>query len=197
MIKLNQAEKLIKLAKDSISSFFEDKDVEVSDALKKEFKTDTAVFVSLYIKDELIGCIGFSDPMMPLWDAVVKAARGAAFEDPRFPPLQEEQMKDLRIELSVLTDPKEIEVTKPSEYLEKVEIGKDGLVIRDAFGVGLLLPQVAVEWGWDSKKFLDETCRKAGLSPDCWNNMKQNVYKFQAQVFTEEKGKIVEKKLQK
>ena len=81
------------------------------------------------------------------------------------------------------------------KYPKKVKIGKDGLVIRDKFGSGLLLPQVAVEWGWDSKKFLDETCRKAGLSPTCWDNMKQNVYKFQADVFREEKGKVVAKKL--
>jgi hypothetical protein len=161
----------------------------------KEFKDVRGVFVSLYIKDELIGCIGFPDPTMALAKGVVSAAQGAAFEDPRFPPLKKSQMKDLKVELSVLTKPEEIEVKKPSEYISKVKIGKDGLVIRDEFGAGLLLPQVAVEWGWDSKEFLDNTCKKAGLSPDCWCNLKRNVYKFQAQVFTEEKGRIIEKKL--
>lgn len=194
-VTLAQAKKLIKLARGAISAFFEDKEMEVSDELKMEFKADTGVFISLYVNEQLIGCIGFPEPVMPLWKAVIEAARGAAFEDPRFPPLHKEQMKDLRIELSVLTKPQEIEVEKPSEYPSKVEIGVDGLVIRDEFGAGLLLPQVAVEWGWDSEQFLCETCRKAGLEPDCWNNMKRNVYKFQAHVFTEEKGKIVEKKL--
>ena len=73
--------------------------------------------------------------------------------------------------------------------------GEDGLIIKDEFGAGLLLPQVAIEWGWDAKEFLDNTCRKAGLDVDCWNNMRRNVYKFQAQIFSEEKGKVIEKKL--
>ena len=68
-------------------------------------------------------------------------------------------------------------------------------MIKDEFGSGLLLPQVAVEWKWDAKEFLNQTCKKAGLAPDCWCNLKRNVYKFQAQVFAEENSKIVEKKL--
>ncbi len=195
MIKLEQAKKLIKLARDAISAYFEDKEINVSDDIKKEFGEDTGVFVSLYVGEDLIGCIGFPEPIMPLYKAVIDAAKSAAFEDPRFPPLSREQFKALRIELSVLTKPQEIIVKKPSEYLENVEIGKDGLVIRDEFGSGLLLPQVAIEWNWDSKEFLNQTCMKAGLSPDCWDNMKRNVYKFQAQVFVEKDGKVVEKKL--
>jgi uncharacterized protein (TIGR00296 family) len=196
-MKLNvkQAAKLIKIARDSISAVFEGKKYKLSDALETEFKEIRGVFVSLYVKKELIGCIGFPEPNKLLAESVVIAAQGAAFEDPRFPPLKKEQMKDLRVELSVLTKPEVIEVNDPSEYPSKVKVGEDGLVIRDEFGAGLLLPQVATEWEWDSKEFLDNTCKKAGLSPDCWCNMKQNVYKFQAQVFTEEKGKIIEKKL--
>lgn len=195
MITLSQAKKLIKLARDSISTFFEGKEIKIPDAVKSEFKEDKGVFVSLYVNDELIGCIGFPEPVLPLYEAVIRAARSAAFEDPRFPPLRKEQMKDLRIEISVLTKPEEVVVKEPSEYPKKVKIGVDGLMIKDEFGSGLLLPQVATEWGWDSERFLCETCRKAGLEPDCWNNMKRNVFKFQAQVFTEEKGKVVEKKL--
>ena len=134
-------------------------------------------------------------PIMALYKAIIQAAKGAAFEDPRFPPLREDQFDDLRVEISVLTEPEAIEVKDPKEYLDEIEIGKDGLMIKDEFGSGLLLPQVAVEWKWDTKEFLDQTCRKAGLEPDCWCNLKRNVYKFQAQVFAEEKGKLVEKKL--
>ncbi len=195
MTDIEQAKKLIKIARDSISSYFEGKEADVSEDIKKEFKEDRAVFVSLYVKDELTGCIGFPEPIIPLYKAVIDAARSAAFEDPRFPPLSREQFKELRIELSVLTKPEEIVVKDSAEYPEKVEIGKDGLVIKDKFGSGLLLPQVAVEWRWDSKEFLNQTCMKAGLSPDCWDNMKRNVYKFQAQVFEEKDGKVVEKKL--
>lgn len=194
-LTVKQAEKLINIARDSISAVFEGKKYELSTGLKREFKEIRGVFVSLYVEEELIGCIGFPEPNKSLAESVVSAAQGAAFEDPRFPPLLKKQMKDLRVELSVLTKPAEIEVKKPSDYLDKVEIGVDGLVIRDEFGAGLLLPQVAVEWGWDSKEFLNNACKKAGLSPDCWCNLKRNVYKFQAQVFSEENGKIIEKKL--
>lgn len=193
MIQLEQAKKLINLARDTISAYFENKEVVVSKDIKSEFKEDTGVFVSLYVRGDLIGCIGFPEPVMPLYKAIIDAAKGAAFEDPRFPPLSREQLKDLKVELSVLTNPEEIVVKDSSEYPSEVEIGKDGLVIKDEFGSGVLLPQVAVEWGWDSKEFLNQTCMKAGLSPDCWNNMKRNVYKFQAQVFVEKDGKIAEK----
>ena len=193
MVNLAEAKSLISIARESILTYFEDKEIEVSDSLKEQFKGEMGVFVSLYEEDELIGCIGYPEPVMPLWECVKDSARGAAFEDPRFPPLKKEDYDKIRVELSVLTKPKEIEVKDPSEYPHSVDVGKDGLVIRDEFGAGLLLPQVAVEWGWDSEKFLCETCRKAGLSPDCWNNMKRNVYKFQAQVFVEKDGKVVEK----
>jgi uncharacterized protein (TIGR00296 family) len=195
MIKLEQAEKLIKLARGAISTYFKGKEVPVSDDIKKEFGEDSGVFVSLYIREDLIGCIGIPRPTMSLYKAVIQAAKGAAFEDPRFPPLREDQMDGLRVEISVLTEPEAIEIKDPKEYPENVEIGKDGLMIKDEFGSGLLLPQVAVEWKWDAKEFLNQTCMKAGLSPDCWCNTKRNVYKFQAQVFAEENSKIVEKKL--
>jgi len=194
-ISLNQAKKLVKLAKEAISAYFEDKKVEISADMKKEFGEKRGAFVSLYIGEDLIGCIGFPEPVFPLYKAVIDASKGAAFEDPRFPPLSKEQFKELRIEISVLTQPEVIKVKDPSEYPSKVKIGEDGLVIRDEFGSGLLLPQVAVEWKWDSAEFLNQTCVKAGLNPDCWCNMKRNVYKFQAQVFSEENGKLVEKKL--
>ncbi len=195
MMEVNQAEKLIKLARKSISAYFKGEDVKVGKALQKEFDEKLGVFVSLYIDGELTGCIGYVEPTMPLWESVVQAARGAAFEDPRFPPLKEKQYKKIKMEISVLSKLKEIEVDKPAEYPSKVEIGKDGLVIKDEFGYGILLPQVAKEWDWGPEEFLNQTCLKAGLSPDCWNNMKRNVYRFQAQVFTEDKGRLVEKKL--
>ena len=195
MVSLAQAKKLIKIAKDAISAYFKGKLLEVPENLQKEFNGKKGVFVSTYIKEELAGCIGFPEPIFPLWLAVRKAAVSAAFKDPRFPPLNKAQFKDIRVELTVLTEPKVIEVKDPKEYLKKIKIGKDGLMVKDEFGSGLLLPQVPVEWGWNAEEFLNQTCIKAGLDPNCWCNTKRNVYKFQGQVFTEEKGKIVEKKL--
>jgi len=195
MVSLTQAKKLIKLAKDAISSYFQGKVLEVPKSFQDEFKDNRGVFVSLYVKDQLNGCIGFPEPIFPLWLAVRKAAIGAAFGDPRFPPLLKTQMKDLKIELTILTKPEVIKVKYPKEYLKKIKIGKDGLMVKDEFGSGLLLPQVPVEWRWDVEEFLNQTCMKAGLDPSCWRNTKQNIYKFQGQIFIEEKGKLVEKKL--
>lgn len=194
MVSTAQAEKLIKLARDAISAYFAGKELEVSAAIQKEFNAKRGVFVSIYVGTELNGCIGFPEPVVPLWEGVVKAAVGAAFEDPRFPPLQKEQFKKCRIELSVLTEPKLINAKKVEDYLDAIEIGRDGLMIKDEFGSGLLLPQVPKEWNWDKEEFLRQTCRKAGLDPDCWQDMRRRIYKFQAQVFTEEDGKVVEKK---
>lgn len=193
MVSLSEADELIKIARDSIVSYFNNTEPEITVDVKERFKEQRGVFVSLYVDDDLIGCIGYTDPVMPLWGAVKQAATGAAFEDPRFPPLAKSDYDKIKVELSVLTKPEEILVRDPSEYPSKVKVGKDGLVIKDEFGQGLLLPQVAVEWEWDSEKFLCEACRKAGLEPDCWNNKKRNVYKFQAQVFVEKDGKVVEK----
>jgi len=195
MVSLAQAKKLIKLAKDAVYAYFESKVLEVPENLQKEFNEKKGLFVSLYIKDDLAGCIGFPEPIFPLWLAVRKAAIGAGFGDPRFPPLTKPQFRDLRVELTILTKPKVIEIKDPKEYLKKIKIGKDGLMVKDEFGSGLLLPQVPVEWGWNVEEFLNQTCMKAGLDPDCWRNTKRNVYKFQGKIFTEEKSKVVEKKL--
>ena len=195
MISVSQAEKLIKLAKDAIISVFENTQLKVSEKIKNEFGEDRGVFVSLYVKDELNGCIGFPEPVMPLYSAVVDAAKSAAFRDPRFLGLEKNDLKDLRVELSVLTIPKKIVVQNPSEYVNQVKIGQDGLIVRKNGYSGLLLPQVATEWEWDAKSFLDNTCIKAGLNPECWMEGECSVYKFQAQVFSMEKGIVVEKKL--
>lgn len=193
MIKLEDAKELIKLAREAISSFFEGKEPKVSEHVKRRFSRRSGVFVSLYVGGELNGCIGFARPVHPLWKAIILAARGAAFEDPRFPPLKKEFMPRLEIELSILSEPAEIKVKKPEEYLKKIKIGRDGLLIENEFGSGLLLPQVPVEWGWDVEEFLKQACMKAGIEPDAWKDLRKKVYKFQAQIFREKGGRVIEK----
>jgi hypothetical protein len=194
MITQSQAKELIDLARQSIRDFFENKKTSISDKIKKDFGKKQGAFVSVYVKDELNGCMGYPLAIKSLYEAVVEMARFAAFEDPRFPPLLRSQMKDLRIEISVLTVPEEIKVKKAEEYLKKFRVGEDGLIVHDELGgSGLLLPQVAVEWKWNEEEFLNQTCVKAGLNPDCWRDLRHKVYKFQAQVFTEKNGKVVKK----
>ena len=102
-------------------------------------------------------------------------------------------MKDLVIEVSILTPPELIKIKNPEEYIENVKIGRDGLIIGRGWRRGLLLPQVPVEWGWDSKNFLSQCCLKAGLPPDEWKKPGIDVYKFQAILFKEDEpeGKII------
>jgi len=195
MISLSRAKKLVKLARDSISSYFDNKELAIADSIKKEFGEKQGVFVTLYLGEELKGCIGFPEPVLPLYEAIVEAARSAAFSDPRFPSLRAEEFKELKIEISVLTKPEEIKVKEPSEYPSNVKIGEDGLIIKGMYGSGLLLPQVATEWNFDSEEFLNQVCVKAGLEPNYWRKEKCKIYKFQAQIFNEENGKLVEKKL--
>jgi len=124
---------------------------------------------------------------IPAWarKAIFQAARAAAFEDPRFPPVQKEELSDIDIEISVLTVPELISVEDPSEYPGKIKVGEDGLIIRGRYGSGLLLPQVATEWKWDPMQFLKHTCQKAGLASDAYKDLSNKVYKFQAIVFGE------------
>lgn len=164
------------LAKDSVESFFSDS-IEIPEHIKQRFSEKRGVFVTLKKKGELRGCIGYTHAIYPLYQAVYEAARAAAFDDPRFPPIEEGELKDLEYEVSVLTPPKRIEPPFP----EQIRVGTDGLLVRMQGQSGLLLPQVATEWGWDSEKFLSQTCLKAGLAMDAWKDSECEVYIFQGE----------------
>ncbi|MDD5086121.1 MAG: TIGR00296 family protein, partial [Candidatus Nanoarchaeia archaeon] len=174
---------LVNLARESISCCFNNKNPNISKVEK--FSDNQGVFVTLTKNNQLRGCIGFPEPVFPLYKAVIKAATAAAFEDPRFPPLQKQEFKDISIEISVLTVPRLIKVNNPEDYLKKIKIGRDGLIIRSGLGSGLLLPQVATEYKWDVKTFLENLCQKAWLSSDAWKDITNKLYKFQAQIFRE------------
>jgi len=191
---LKDGKELIALARNSISAHLENKDVIISGKIKKRYSEKQGVFVTLHKHGELRGCIGFPEPILQLYDAVAKAAQSAAFGDPRFPPLGKEEYKDITVEISVLTKPELITVKNPDEYPKHITIGKDGLIIRSTFGSGLLLPQVAPEWNWNEQEFLNHTCQKAGLPSEFWKEGACNIYRFQAQIFKEEDGKVIEVK---
>lgn len=147
------------------------------------------VFVTLtrYPSDELRGCIGFPLPSYPLGEALLRAAAGAALEDPRFPPVQPSELERISVEVSVLTLPEPIESPRRGELPAQIVVGRDGLVVEGLGASGLLLPQVAPEQGWDSAEFLAETCRKAGLRGDAWLDLRVRVFRFRAEVFREER----------
>ncbi len=134
-------------------------------------------FVCLKTRGELKGCIGYIRGTMPLDTTVRQMAREAAFNDPRFAPLDRSEWKDTEIEISVLTPMKRI------SDVEEIQVGVHGIYIEQGFHSGLLLPQVAVENDWDRTTFLEYTCMKAGLPRDAWRSRSTNIYIFSADVF--------------
>jgi AmmeMemoRadiSam system protein A len=136
------------------------------------------VFVSLHQAGVLRGCIGRLDARDPLGLTVAEVAVSAATADPRFPPVSSRELEQLHIELSVL-GPRE-----PIFGPDDVEIGRHGLMVESGARRGVLLPQVATEWNWDAHRFVVETCRKAGLSADAWQNAAR-LWRFEAEVFGE------------
>jgi AmmeMemoRadiSam system protein A len=135
-------------------------------------------FVTFKRGERLRGCTGFIEPRFPLWEAVRELAVSSASRDFRFSPIAPEEEPEIRIEISVLAPPRPI---RP----EEVEIGRHGLIVRMRGRAGLLLPQVASEWGWGVEEFLRHTCEKAGLSPDSWKEPDCGLFGFEAQVFRE------------
>ncbi|MGC8688677.1 MAG: TIGR00296 family protein [Thermoplasmata archaeon] len=183
----------VRLARTAVKDYFRNKKTSPENVPEK-FLRESGVFTTInsFPGKELRGCIGFPEPIMPLYEAIIKSAVYAATEDPRFPPVEEDELDKVVFEVSLLTIPERILVEDPEEYPERVEIGKDGLIIRYMGFSGLLLPQVATEYSMDSLEFLDHTCLKAGLSPGCWRRKGVEIYKFQAEIFTElePEGKI-------
>jgi AmmeMemoRadiSam system protein A len=141
----------------------------------------SGVFVSLHKHGELRGCIGHIECDQPIGRVVPRCAVAAASTDPRFPPVTLVELSDLEIEISLL-GPLEA-ITGPAD----IEIGRHGLVIERDWRRGLLLPQVAVEWEWDPEHFLAQTCHKAGLPQDAWKHWGAKRWRFEAEVFSEER----------
>ncbi len=135
-------------------------------------------FVTLTRHGSLRGCIGYPEPTLPLYQAIIRGGASAALQDPRFPPVIPTELDELHIEISVLSP---LQEARP----EDVVVGTHGLVIEKGFSRGLLLPQVPVEWGWEREEFLAHTCRKAGLPTDAWRTG-ATLYTFTAHVFSED-----------
>lgn len=146
-----------------------------AEVLSPLLREKRGVFVTLQQEGMLRGCIGFPFPSRPLGEACQEAAYSAAFEDPRFPPLDPRELESIEFEISVLSVPEPI---RP----EQVKVGVHGLFIRKGRRSGLLLPQVAFEERWGREELLGQTCRKAGLPEDAWKSGAE-VLGFEAQVF--------------
>ncbi len=137
-------------------------------------------FVTIRIDGNLRGCIGYIQSPVPLAEVVAEVAEKAALEDPRFPPLTLLEYEQTRIEISVLSPLRRI------SDISEVVVGNHGLLLELRHARGLLLPQVAEEYGWDRETFLDNTARKAGLSRHAWKDPEAIIYIFTAEIIQEE-----------
>jgi AmmeMemoRadiSam system protein A len=171
---------LLALARGTLDAHFRgDAPPRLASDRAETFGEPCGLFVSLHREGELRGCIGTLSPNGELTRVVSEFALRAAFEDPRFSPLSADELPACRIEISVLTAPRGI--SGPDE----IEIGRDGLILELGPRRGLLLPQVATEWGFDRDRFLAEVSRKAGLPPEAWRRPEARLWAFQAEVFSE------------
>jgi uncharacterized protein (TIGR00296 family) len=201
---LEDGKTLINFARDNIENFLRDsRRIIVPDVIKQKFSDKYGAFVTLnranYEGNPLRGCIGYIEATYSLYDTIHKVSVSSATEDPRFPSVTLNEMNEIIIELSILTPPKVIEVNDPNEYLEKIVIGRDGLIAQQGeWRRGLLLPQVPVDQdrNWDVKTFLDHTCLKTGLPMNAWQDIERvKISSFQAILFeeTEPRGEVVRK----
>ena len=177
---LNEQNKriLLEIARESIKNYLTEKpmpEIDIPEALT-EFG---AAFVTLNENGRLRGCIGHTTAVDTLYKTVSSCAVQAAVQDPRFPPVTVDEIDKLKIEISVLTPMKKI------ESLNEIKVGRDGLMIFKGSRRGLLLPQVAVEYGWNATQFLEQTCLKAGLGINDYKSPETIIYRFQAVIFGE------------
>jgi len=177
----NERTQLLELARKTIlNSFAHHTNSNFEYQNNSVFLNERAVFVTLHKAGILRGCIGHMQARMPLYKAVMEMATAAAFEDPRFPSVEEEELDKIKIEISVLS---------PMERIfdfRKIRMGIDGVWIKQGFRSGVYLPQVAVDTGWDQETFLRSLCSsKAGLLADAYKDPNTEIYIYQVEKFCE------------
>jgi len=180
MLKSQQRKKLLAIARKSITTYLETgKKLELTETDPLLLK-EMGAFVTLRKHGELRGCIGNLIGNQPLYLTIRNMAVEAAVGDPRFSPVTASELKDIEIEVSVLSPLKKI--SSPDE----IQLGRDGVLIKRGFNSGVYLPQVATETGWSKEEFLSSLCaHKAGLPADTWRDKATEIYIFSAEVFSE------------
>ncbi len=173
-----QQEILLQLAREVISYYLKTGDTLEKEIPDKSLLEKRGAFVTLKIKGELRGCIGYLIPYKSLYATIIDAAVSAASSDPRFQPLTKDELQETKLEISVLTPP------RPVKDIHEIKVGTHGIIISKGPNRGLLLPQVPIEQNWDLEAYLDHGCQKAGLDKDEWKkDVKIEI--FSAQVFSE------------
>jgi AmmeMemoRadiSam system protein A len=179
---LSEAERaeLLQLVRTTLEVYLSEKRIPPYQTENPHFLQHGGAFVTLKRHGELRGCIGYMAAERPVYETIQEMAVSAATKDPRFPPVSSSELKDLTIEISLLSPMERVTDTN------RIVVGKHGLLIRRGWYQGVLLPQVAPEQGWDREAFLQGVCYKAGLSANAWQDPSTELYWFTAEVFGEE-----------
>jgi len=177
MFSPEQQRSLLGLARQAITTALTTRQLLKLTEVEEAFQMPLGAFVTLTQGGNLRGCIGYPEPVYPLYETIIRGGISAATQDPRFMPVTLPELETVSIEISVLSPLAPI-------LPEAVEVGKHGLVIEKGNARGLLLPQVPVEWGWDRLEYLGHLCRKAGLPADAWRQG-ATLSSFTAEVFSE------------
>lgn len=179
MLTPTQKRTLIEIAKRAIAAELKGEPLDLPAISDPALMEHRGAFVTLKIDGALRGCIGTFVGTKPLIEVVADMAVQAAFHDPRFKPLGRDEFSRIHVEISVLSPLREI------SDIEEIEVGTHGIYIIKGPHHGVLLPQVATEYGWDTIQFLDQTCVKAGIWPGCWKDPETRILIFSAEVFDE------------
>lgn len=181
MLSVKDRQQLLAMARRTVKEHLgaEEAAPGLAETIVEDLLEERGAFVTLTRDGRLRGCIGTFRPNGSLWDTVQQMALSAAISDPRFPSVTAPEVELLEFEISALTP-----LTRIDDIAEIV-VGTHGLYITKGFHGGVLLPQVAVEYGWDKTQFLEHTCQKAGLSPDAWKQPDVTIEIFSAEVFSE------------
>jgi AmmeMemoRadiSam system protein A len=174
-----EQEVLLSIARRVIEGYVRNGIMPATDVKEKNLLEKRGAFVTLTKNGSLRGCIGYIQPVTPLYKAVSDMVIAASTRDPRFSPVAQGELKDIHIEISVLSPLRLIADTN------EIEIGKHGLYMTRGNNSGLLLPQVATQQGWNREEFLRQTCVKAGLPAQAWKDKSTQIYTFSAQIFSE------------
>lgn len=176
---------LLEIARRTVHAAFSNENVRLKPEIRERLSGDVGVFVNIYTKNELRGSFGYPPGTYSLADGIKRAARGAAFMDPRFGSLTEQEFNNVRFEVVLIERLWQLKVRNPEGYFKKINPKRHGLMVRYGPFTAMQLPQFAVGRGFSSKDYLEKTIEKAGLAPEQWQSRNLKVYTFTVRTFSE------------
>ncbi len=188
MLTLEQGKKLIELAHHAVETLISKEELSLTPY--KDLSEVKPIVLILYIRSEIREVY---IPDQPLYKAVVRAARQTAFEHPRYASIGLDDLKNIRFEMALLTPPEVIKVLNFEDFSRRIRLGIDGLMIRGGTYSAIMLPDFPIRYSWDHDRALRYLTQKAGMHMDAWQNLSNKIYKFNAQIFSEEDGKVVQR----